>query len=111
MTVTAPARPTLLSSTEFCRRAGITYRQLDWWVRHGALVPAVAANGSGTQRKLHESDVAFANALGRVLSWVSTGPRPSLGPIAAAVRESLALGCPVEPIPGLEIDAARLASP
>lgn len=49
------------------RRAGITYRKLDYWCREGVLgeehqVPA----GSGHSRQLTDLDVAALQAIGRV---------------------------------------------
>jgi len=57
---------TLLSSTEVCARAGCSYRQLDYWVRHGAVTPTVAATGSGTQRGFTEADVVAVRAAARL---------------------------------------------
>lgn len=46
-----------LNSHEACRAAGITYRQLDYWTRHGYIVPYTEANGSGTRRRFDSMDV------------------------------------------------------
>ncbi len=40
----------LLTSSQVCHQAGLTYRQLDHWTRRGLVVPAVAAAGAGTAR-------------------------------------------------------------
>ena len=40
----------LLSSVEVCQLSGITYRQLDYWVRTEKIDCAVDAEGSGSQR-------------------------------------------------------------
>lgn len=37
---------------------GATYRQLDYWCRHGYVTPAEAAAGSGTRRVWTMADVA-----------------------------------------------------
>ena len=42
--------PDLIRSPEVCRRAGITYRQLDYRVRMGHITPVVDADGPGTTR-------------------------------------------------------------
>lgn len=43
--------PATLNALDVCRIAGITYRQLDYWIRVGAITPAQQADGSGTQRR------------------------------------------------------------
>lgn len=55
-----------VSSTDACRVAGISYRQLDYWVRNGILQPTVDADGPGTQRRWSDRDVAVAGVLGRL---------------------------------------------
>jgi DNA-binding transcriptional MerR regulator len=40
----------LITSPEVCQLAGITYRQLDYWVRTEKIDCAVDATGSGSQR-------------------------------------------------------------
>lgn len=40
-----------------CRAVGITYRELDNWVRRGAVSPSLAARGSGTQRLFSLQDL------------------------------------------------------
>jgi DNA-binding transcriptional MerR regulator len=43
--------PGAVTSVDLCYRAGITYRQLDYWARTGLLEPTIRpATGSGTQR-------------------------------------------------------------
>lgn len=46
----------LLSSAEVCQLSGLTYRQLDYWVRTEKIDCAVDAVGSGTSR-LFSADV------------------------------------------------------
>lgn len=49
----------MISSTEMCRLAGCSYRQLDYWCRQRVVTPAKAANGqgSGNQRRFTERQV------------------------------------------------------
>lgn len=54
------------STPEACRMAGVTYRQVDYWVREGLVSPVVRARGSGTTRRFDSTDV-LALALTRVL--------------------------------------------
>lgn len=43
---------TALSTSQVCAATGLTYRQLDYWVRCGAIEPAVSrASGSGSVRR------------------------------------------------------------
>ena len=53
-------------TTHVERRAGVSYRQLDYWDRLGALCPTVAARGSGSQRLYSEAQLRVAWALGRL---------------------------------------------
>lgn len=46
-----------MSSVQLCREAGCTYRQLDYWTRHGLVEPLVAADGSGSRRRWSVDDV------------------------------------------------------
>lgn len=41
----------LLSTDCVCQQSGASYRQIDYWTREGILTPAIAAEGSGTQRR------------------------------------------------------------
>jgi len=41
----------LYTSKDACRRAGLSYRQLDYWVRRGIIRPTQAARGSGSARR------------------------------------------------------------
>lgn len=50
------ARP-VWTSVDVCRRARVTYRQLDYMVRTGILSPAGAVCGSGTQRRYTDLDL------------------------------------------------------
>lgn len=55
------------SSSEACALADITYRQLDYWCRIGALVPsAAAAKGSGSRRRFTRQDVLVLAVLALV---------------------------------------------
>lgn len=52
------------SSTMVCERARISYRQLDYLIRTGALEPTVSACGSGTHRRFSDVDVLAAAVAG-----------------------------------------------
>lgn len=57
------------STAEAARRAGVTYRMADHWVRQGIVEPSVHAEGSGTARRWSDTDVAdlrLAGALRRL---------------------------------------------
>lgn len=41
---------TLIGSTAVVAAAGITYRELDYWIREGAIEPEIDAEGSGRPR-------------------------------------------------------------
>lgn len=59
-----------LSSTQVCRAAGITYRNLDYWTRRGLAHPLVAARGCGSQRRWSAQE---AEVLRSMASWRAVG--------------------------------------
>jgi len=80
MHVVTEAEPAELSALDVCRQAGITYRQLDYWCRIGAITPARQANGSGTQRR-------FTNGQARAIRLAVTlrnlgAPMTAIGAVA-----------------------------
>jgi hypothetical protein len=87
----------LYSSLEVCQVAGITYRQLDYWVRIGRFTPEVAARGSGSQRKFSASDVRALIFMAELMRFGAQGQA-----VHSAVRTFRVLGA--EPGPYL-IDA------
>lgn len=50
----------LVSASQAAALAGISYRQLDYWLRVGLLDSAVPGNGSGSRRRFDSRDVADA---------------------------------------------------
>jgi DNA-binding transcriptional MerR regulator len=57
MPVTVLDERLAFSSREACEAAGLTYRQVDYWVRAGAVWPSIAARGKGTDRGWTIADV------------------------------------------------------
>ncbi len=57
----------LLTATALAHRAGLSYRQVDYWTRAGWIIPTVGADGSGTAR-LYDPDTVetVRNLLARV---------------------------------------------
>jgi DNA-binding transcriptional MerR regulator len=55
-----------MRSLELAQAAGISYRQLDWWVRRKWLHPT-GGKGSGRQREFDEEEVAIALTAGQLL--------------------------------------------
>lgn len=47
----------IIGSNELARRARVTFRQLDTWVRAGYLTPVIDTAGSGNPRGWHEWQV------------------------------------------------------
>lgn len=70
-TVVVPGYPT---GAEICRTAGITYRQLDYWCRHGYLGDTLRGQGSGRARPFKAHHIPLAWALGRLSSIGYQGP-------------------------------------
>jgi hypothetical protein len=60
----------LVDATTVCRRARITYRQLDYWcvVYPDHMPIAVTADGSGSIRWYHAADIPKYHVLGRLSS-------------------------------------------
>ena len=59
--------PSRYSTVAVCREAGVTYRQLDYWIRLGLLAPSLCqAHGSGTRSAFSALDVAVVKILGAV---------------------------------------------
>ena len=53
-----------MQSLEVCARTGLTYRQLDHWVRVGVIKPSLRrAEGSGTYRLWSDEDVRILRVL------------------------------------------------
>jgi DNA-binding transcriptional MerR regulator len=66
---------TMLSSSEVCDLAGISYRQLDYWTRTGhAPGESRRRTGSGNRRRWSERQAAVLAVMARL---VETGARPS----------------------------------
>ena len=83
MTETATATVTLgTMNTE--RDLGITYRQLDWWVRLGLLKP-LHIGGSGINREWTRAELDVARLMGRL---VAAGMKPALAERLARERRS-----------------------
>lgn len=82
----------VLSSVEVCRRAGVSYRQLDYWIRCGVLTPSYSAHGSGTQRRFSEADALAVWVAGRL---ATLGARSAA--MSAAVAAVLRRDDPVAP--------------
>jgi hypothetical protein len=55
-----------LRSPQVCHAAGITYRQLDYWVRIDLLRPVNAAVGSGSRRLFAIREAQIAWVLARI---------------------------------------------
>lgn len=56
----------MFTSPAFAQAAGITYRELDYWVRRGVLVPASDASGSGNVRLFDEAELRVALIVGEL---------------------------------------------
>lgn len=55
------------SSAAVCILAGITYRQVDYWTRRGALRPVGDVKGSGRIRSYEAAEVAAAKLIARLI--------------------------------------------
>lgn len=57
----------LFTSYQAASAAGISYRQLDYWVRIGLVRPARGAHGSGSQRRFAHRDVLLLAAVAELM--------------------------------------------
>lgn len=78
---------TTYAALETCRRAGCSYRQLDYWVRIGLIEPTQAPRGSGYARLFDEQAVARARA---IVALLRAGV--ALHVITSRVNQGWALG-------------------
>lgn len=76
-----------VGSVELVQRAGISYRQCDYWKRVGYLVPAARPAGSGYPCHYPASEVPVAALMGRLIAG-GLNPRRA----HTAARELLATG-------------------
>lgn len=65
---------TLISSMEFAERCGISFRQLDYYSRRGALRPAIPARGSGSRRQFDDALVPAVRNADRIARAISNDP-------------------------------------
>lgn len=56
----------LFSTPDVCRMARVTFRQLDYWSRVGAIEPVRAATGSGSKRRWTGKQVRDVAMIGRL---------------------------------------------
>lgn len=77
-TLTQSPDTVLVGSPTACMVAGITYRQLDYWIRTGLFSPQVEASGSGSRRRFSPADLRALAAISEasdVLSSYNTADR------------------------------------
>jgi hypothetical protein len=67
MPVTVLDERLAFSTREACDAVGLTYRQVDYWVRAGAVWPTIAARGKGSDRGWVIADVDRLARIGGVV--------------------------------------------
>lgn len=75
----------LFTTVQVCRMAGCSYRQLDYWVRCGAIRPDAEARGSGSQRGFTARQVEIVGVMAQ-LAGLGV-PVRMLGEVAGALAE------------------------
>lgn len=104
---TTEIRPTNRDGTFSTRDAailtGATYRQIDYWCRAGILREAQPANGSGSRRAFHRSEIRIIRAVAALRQLGMT-----VDQAGAAVAELRYL--PVEAWTGPWISSGRILS-
>lgn len=72
------AFPDTVSTTDAARRAGLTYRQLHYWMFHGVVKPAFGTGGSGNPYRMTERQVKILVQIGylcQLLERLDVGPQ------------------------------------
>lgn len=106
----------MIGGHDFARRAGISYRKLDYWARTGLLPPAAgsATPGSGAQRRYSEAQIPAAQVLDRLMSIRDTNRNGQSAIVHEASRrivEHIVEHGPrgqFELIPGVTVDVAKV---
>jgi hypothetical protein len=72
--MTTATHPATYSSAEVCRSIGLTYRQLDYWCRHGWLKPEPQSRGNakpgygpGWDRRWPQAELDTARMMARLV--------------------------------------------
>lgn len=105
-------RKATFSTTQACRLAGITYRQIDYYDRSGLIDPTQPARGSGSQRRWTSREVDALRVLGRLMSlraYNGSDTNQRFREIAAHVAEHGAAGS-FDIIPGVTVDIEKLVA-
>lgn len=55
---------TTFTAPQTCALAGVTYRQLDYWIRTGRVRPVDGPCGSGNYREFEQAEAAIATRMG-----------------------------------------------
>lgn len=76
----------MLSASEMTDAVGCSYRQLDYWIRHRVLEPAVGAAGTGSGRRFDAGQVRVVRL---VAALASLGAKSGVLARAAAAAERL----------------------
>jgi MerR HTH family regulatory protein len=74
-----------VTSMELHRRTGATYRQVDYWMRKGFIVPVKPAEGSGVALFYPESEVRVARA---IRDYMKLGCEKYVQELSVAVRNA-----------------------
>lgn len=75
----------VISTPELARTCGLSYRQVDRWIREGVLVPLIESPGSGGSRPFSESEARIARVLAALRSLGA--PLEVLIVVAAQLRD------------------------
>ena len=85
----------LLTSPEVCRMAGVTYRQLDYWIRSGWVASHTEALGSGHHRRFDLDDLRDIRVVARLAN------ARNLSGVGSALETWRGLGRPADALIGL----------
>lgn len=87
-----------MNTLELAAHAGITYRQIDHWVRAGYLLPANPQPGSGIPRDFLPAEVAVTVRMAHLVAaglylpvahQIARGDRPAATKLLRAIQESV----------------------
>lgn len=93
------------TALEVCRAAGCSYRQIDYWVRTGAMVPSVQeATGSGTQRLFSVEDLRDCVLYVQIRKYLSADVVTNEWQALRTALRTDPLPTRIEVVPGVSID-------
>lgn len=88
--VIAAENPPSIGSLELAARAGITYRQVNYWTTEGYLRPIDETAGSGNPKAFPPSEIIKARIMGSLVRHFTMSPAAAAGLAETIIRDGRA---------------------